>query len=84
MCRKNQNKVVEVEPVDKSPRGLEELKFILEAVFAELNLFKTKKELKEYLKKELAKPEEDLNRETKAAIEDAQRRFREKEGFLKM
>ncbi|MFA5105300.1 MAG: hypothetical protein WC527_09055 [Candidatus Margulisiibacteriota bacterium] len=78
MFRKKQNKVIEVEPVDKSPRGLEELKFILDAVLAELNDFKTEEELKAYLKKELAKPDEELNRQTRAIIEDARRRFRAK------
>lgn len=78
MVKRKRVQVFEVEPVDSSPRGIEELKFILEAVFADLNACKNEEELKEYLKAELARPKEEVERETKAIIQDAKRRFRSK------
>jgi hypothetical protein len=69
--------IYSVEPVDSSPHGLEELKFILEALFAELNSFETE-ELKQYLKAYLARPKEERTRETRAIIRNAKMRFRGK------
>jgi hypothetical protein len=78
MCKKKTRHVIEVVPVDDSPRGLEELRYTLEAVFAKVNSFTNDEELKEYLIKELARPREEVIRETRATIEEALRQFREK------
>jgi len=75
MSENQSEKVFEVIPVDSSPRSLVELKFILEAVFTDLNACKNEEELKEYLKAELARPKEEVERETTAIIQDARRRF---------
>jgi hypothetical protein len=76
MLKKQHVHVIEVEPTDSSPRGLEEIKYILEALFADMNACKTEEELKRYLMKEMARPKEEVARENRAIIQDAKRRFR--------
>jgi len=78
MDEKKYKQIYYVEPVDDSPRGVEELKFILEALLAELNSFQTEAELKQYLEEYLARPKLERDRETRAIVEDAKMRFKGK------